>query len=467
MHIGIQWRLLAVAAMLVFGLLLAASAVLIAHNIGLILIIGPVLAWMLIYAVWLVLVGSGGRKLRGYALLGFGTAVSVAWLGVLVSDANHRRLLMAIVGLLLAYVGIVLLLRKKYWQEKRRIGTESSIAAHFANPYLIINPKSGNGRATKAGIAELARERGITVLTTQKNGPDVESLARLAVQQGADMLGISGGDGSIGAAAKVALEYQLPLVVLPGGTRCHFARDLGLNPKRITDAMASFNGTIRQIDVGDINGRIFLNNVSFGVYADIVNHPEYRDNKLAVSRQVLNEVVEGKRQPYNLQFDNAENGQHFDQAVMVIVSANRYKTVGLLELGQRQHLDEGILQVNAVTRLNNALVRGLVKHASLHRLLKKPQKLKPAAEGASRQREVSGLDQWTAESFSIDSGEQSLVVGVDGEKERYETPVRVRIRPSALQVCVPLEGERSRPHSAFGGFMLRSMWRMALHGTPE
>src|SRR5690606_33418510 len=106
-----------------------------------------------------------------------------------------------------------------------------------------------------------------------------QKLARQAIQDGADVLGISGGDGSIGAVAKVAMEYDVPLVVLPGGTRCHFARDLGLDPRYLVDGLDGFKGVERRIDVGDINGRVFLNNISLGAYADIVDHKEYREQK--------------------------------------------------------------------------------------------------------------------------------------------------------------------------------------------
>ena len=153
-------------------------------------------------------------------------------------------------------------------------------AAPPRRPVLLINPRSGNGRATRAALAEHAREQGIeaVVVTPEQS---LAGLVRQAVEGGADALGMAGGDGSLAVVATAALTHGLPFVCIPAGTRNHFALDLGIDRRDVVGALGAFaDGVERRIDVGMVNGRLFLNNVSLGVYADAVRHPAYRDAKL-------------------------------------------------------------------------------------------------------------------------------------------------------------------------------------------
>jgi diacylglycerol kinase family enzyme len=160
---------------------------------------------------------------------------------------------------------------------------------------LFVNPKSGGGKATRARLAERARERGIDVIVA---GPG-QTLARLvgeAVQRGADALGIAGGDGSLAVVAAAALAHGLPFVCVPAGTRNHFALDLGVDRHDLVGSLDAFTtGVECRIDVAEVNGRIFLNNVSLGIYGDAVRQPGYRDAKartlLATAAQVLGPSV--------------------------------------------------------------------------------------------------------------------------------------------------------------------------------
>jgi len=147
-------------------------------------------------------------------------------------------------------------------------------------PVLLINPRSGGGTAGRTGLAGAARDLGIDVRELHQ-GDDLLQLARDAVAGGADALGMAGGDGSLGLVASVALEHGLPFVCIPAGTRNHFARDLGLNPREPVKALAAFAGPERRIDVGTVGPRVFLNNVSLGVYASIVHTPGYREERSA------------------------------------------------------------------------------------------------------------------------------------------------------------------------------------------
>jgi diacylglycerol kinase family enzyme len=104
---------------------------------------------------------------------------------------------------------------------------------------------------------------------------------------------MAGGDGSLAVVATAALTHGLPFVCIPAGTRNHFALDLGVDRRDVVGALGAFaDGVERRIDVGMVNGRLFLNNVSLGVYADAVRHPAYRDAKL----RTLLETSEGRAQ---------------------------------------------------------------------------------------------------------------------------------------------------------------------------
>jgi hypothetical protein len=247
------WRIAAISAVLLYTVLLGAVLVLLARNLwlGIVLALTAVTA---LYGAWLAFTTATARPARGWWLLVASGIALGAELIYLFSDERNRRAAALIVALSLLYGGLAAALRQKYWQYQRAHAGNDH--ANFTSPWLIINPKSGNGRAIKAHVDTRAADMGIHVLLTNQ-GDDVEQLARRAAAGGADVLGISGGDGSIGAVAKVAIEKNLPVIVLPGGTKCHFARDLGLSPKRITDSLAAFHGVERRVDIGSINGRIF------------------------------------------------------------------------------------------------------------------------------------------------------------------------------------------------------------------
>jgi diacylglycerol kinase family enzyme len=155
---------------------------------------------------------------------------------------------------------------------------------------LFVNPRSGGGRATRAGVAEQARERGIEVIVLDRH----QSLGRLvrgAVAEGAEALGAAGGDGSLAVVAATALAHGLPFVCVPAGTRNHFALDVGVDRRDLVGALDAFtDGVERSIDVGEVNGRVFLNNVSLGIYGDAVRQPAYRDAKVRTQVETAAEV---------------------------------------------------------------------------------------------------------------------------------------------------------------------------------
>jgi diacylglycerol kinase family enzyme len=190
-------------------------------------------------------------------------------------------------------------------------------------PVLFLNPRSGGGKAARAGLAELARERGIDVVVLGA-GDDLRTLVADAVARGADTLGVAGGDGSLALVAAAALAHGLPFVCVPAGTRNHFALDLGVDRHDLLGSLDAFtDGFERRIDVAEVNGRLFLNNVSLGIYGDAVRQPTYRDAKARTLLETAANVLGPSAAAVDLKLVDDQGRPHPDPAV-VLVSNNPY-----------------------------------------------------------------------------------------------------------------------------------------------
>ena len=262
------------------------------------------------------------------------------------------------------------------------------LAAH-----VFINPRSGGARPTAEDVAEAARRRGLEVHLHEPDD-DVVALARAA---DADALGAAGGDGTLAAIATVAVERDLPFVCVPFGTRNHFARDLGLDRDDPLAALAAFDGEERRVDVGRMNGRLFLNNVSIGVYARLVHRRErHRRRSEIFARARALAILVKQREPLGLTIDGEPTS-----ARIVLVANNAY-VLDPLSVGERERLDEGLLHVYTAT--------GLLPRT---------------------------WSESTAERLTIAAAPKHLRVAVDGEPLGVETPVEFAIEPRALRVLLP------------------------------
>jgi diacylglycerol kinase family enzyme len=267
---------------------------------------------------------------------------------------------------------------------------------------LFVNPRSGGGKAARAQLAERARERGIEVVML---GPDQDlaALVRDAVAGGADALGMAGGDGSLAVAAAVARQHRLPFVCVPAGTRNHFALDLGVDRHDLVGALDAFtDGLERWIDVGEVNGRLFLNNVSLGVYGDAVRRPAYRDAKLHTLLATADEVLAPGAEAPGLRLVDALGREHLDSAV-VLVSNNPYAVDSPLVSGSRPAMDGG--------RLGIVVLDG------------------------PRQRAHPPGRAWAATSLEVKSP-GPVHAGIDGESVDLSPPLEFAIRPRALRVRI-------------------------------
>jgi diacylglycerol kinase family enzyme len=307
-------------------------------------------------------------------------------------------------------------------------------------PVLIMNPRSGGGKVVRFGLVEAARELGAEVVVLDGPGMDVVEIARAAVRTGADLLGVAGGDGTQALVAAVAAEHDLPFLVVSAGTRNHFALDLGLDredPSRCLDALE--DGVELRIDLGDINGRPFVNNASFGAYAVVVQSPAYRDAKARTTLDVLPDAL-APNATTALTVRVGDTSITGPQAVLV--SNNPYARADLASPGRRPRLDSGLLGVLALR------IEGAVDAAALL--------------GGLRSRPV-----WrgTTTEVVVEADTPTLPVGVDGEALLLPTPVRCTIRPGALRVRVP----RQRPgaQAAPRAWDRRSLWSLAVGGSAD
>ena len=158
-------------------------------------------------------------------------------------------------------------------------------------PVLFFNPRSGGGKAERFSLADEARARGIEPIEL-KPGEDLEALVRGAVDRGADALAMAGGDGSQAIVAAIAAERGLPYACIPAGTRNHFALDLGVDRDDVVGALDAFvDGGERTVDLAEVNGRVFVNNVSLGLYAEAVQREGYRDAKLRTLLDTVPDVL--------------------------------------------------------------------------------------------------------------------------------------------------------------------------------
>src|SRR6266540_3582386 len=184
---------------------------------------------------------------------------------------------------------------------------------------LIINPRSGGGKATRFNLPEEARKRGLRHVLLEP-GDDLRELATKAVTDGADVIGMAGGDGSQATVAGVAMQHDVAHVCVPAGTRNHFALDLGLDRDDVVGALDAFtDGVERRIDLARLNERIFVNNASLGIYARVVQSDSYRDAKLGTWRQMLPEMVGRDAYCCALEFD-VPDAKDWAGASLVIVS---------------------------------------------------------------------------------------------------------------------------------------------------
>ncbi|MEU8467307.1 diacylglycerol kinase family protein [Streptomyces sp. NPDC029006] len=305
-----------------------------------------------------------------------------------------------------------------------RTGEASRPVAAVRRPYLIVNPRAGGGKASRFRVADKARALGAQVFLVDPSRPqDLAEIARRAVDDGADLLGVAGGDGTQALVAGVAAESGLPFVVIPAGTRNHFAMDLGLDRADPSAALEALTDGIElRVDLGFAGERVFVNNVSFGAYAALVQDPAYRDDKLGTAVRVLPEFLARHEGPEMVVRAGMLTVERPDA---VLVSNNPYQMDDLAGLGRRAQLDSGLLGVLAARAETPAETAARLRSGQPHGLARLA----------------------TPDDVVVHADVEALPAGLDGEAVTLPTPVRCRISPRALRVWVP----RHRPGTGPAG----------------
>jgi diacylglycerol kinase family enzyme len=297
--------------------------------------------------------------------------------------------------------------------------------ARAGRAVLLLNPRSGSGRAAQIGLGDLARLPDLDVVRVGP-GEDLASLAEAAVAGGARLVGVAGGDGSMASVMGVAARHGVPFVCVPAGTRNHLALDLGLDPQDMAHAVTAFHsGTDVRVDVAEVNGRVFVNNVSLGVYAALLRSRHYRHSKVRAVLDQLPGVIGPESEPLPLRF-RAPDGRPYSGAHALLVSNNPYRLGGLGHSAWRPQLNTGSLGVLSIRADGGRAVARLA-----------------ALELFGRGHLSSGYHRWTTQALTVQA-DGPLIAALDGESVTLEPPLRFTSRPGALLVRLP----SSRPRTS-------------------
>ena len=311
--------------------------------------------------------------------------------------------------------------------ERRRAATQVHSGSGPTNhPVLIMNLKSGGGKAERFHLVDECQKRGIEPVVL---GPDDDLLllAEDAVARGADILGMAGGDGSQALVASVAVRHGLPYVVVPAGTRNHFALDLGLDRDDVVGALDAFvDGVEGPIDLATVSGRVFVNNATLGLYAKIVQSPEYRNAKRQTTAEMLPDLLGPDAPGLDLRFAGPD-GTARTTADMMLISNNPYELHRFSGRGTRERLDRGLLGIATAT-IDDA--NAAAKFVML--------------ELAGQVRKFPGWLEWTAKRFEVDAAEP-IDIGIDGEALQMDPPLVFETLPGVLRVRLPRQAPGRSP----------------------
>jgi len=297
-------------------------------------------------------------------------------------------------------------------------------------PTCILNGKSVHLQAAMAHIPRISGEFGTeTQVIVTKRGDDISSLVAQALAERRQPVVAGGGDGTVNAIAGKLAGSDTALGILPMGTLNHFAKDLGIALNLETAVYDLFNGTIRKVDVGEVNGRVFVNNSGIGFYPHFVRQREEMQRRGHVKRVAALIALRALFRRYfrlrmKLHMDQAEALEHITP--FLFVGNNRYQTSGL-DIGMRTNLDSGRLWVCTAPKTG----RNNIWRAALRTLV-----------GRATDRDLSVFE---TEELRVDLGTPRINVSTDGEVSIMDAPLHYRIRPRALEVIVPDSSTRRRP----------------------
>jgi diacylglycerol kinase family enzyme len=399
---------------------------------------GLILLAVFLTAVWVALTRTGRRRVVAVIV------AAVAALGLAVSVINAEGWLGAsMAARILALVAAVALAKYALGET---VGTlkaadvEGTLVPPAERGVLFMNLKSGGGKAERFHLVDECNRRGIEPIVLQP-GEDWLRRVRDVAASGVDVLGMAGGDGSQAMVGSVAAEFGLPMVVVPAGTRNHLALDLGLDRNDVVGALDAFGDAVeRRLDLADVNGHVFVNNVSLGLYAAIVRSPEYRDAKVDTTVTTLPQVLGPDTEPFDLRFTGGDGEKH-EGAHLIQVSNNPYGQT-FRGMGSRPRLDTGRLGIAS-------LVLGKQSGAAAF----------AAALATGHPERFRGFMMWSVPTFEVTSA-TPIELGLDGETTVMDPPLRFSIRPRPVRVRLPHHAIGYSPAALSIGWRqtLRDLW---------
>ena len=302
-------------------------------------------------------------------------------------------------------------------------------AARGAAIEVILNASSGTGNSAEVQqrLADAFTGRGVHArISMAGNGVTLVTLARHAARSDAESVVAGGGDGTISAVAAAMIDSGKTLGVLPLGTMNHFARDMGipLDLEGAVDTIAA--GHAVRVDVGDVNGRIFLNNSSLGLYPRIIRERE-KQQRLGWGKwpaYVWAAILVLRRHPF-LEIRLGVDGKELAGRTPFVFVGNNVYAAEWLNIGTRACLDKGELSLYTTSRTGRM---GLIRLA-----------LSALLGGLRQERDFLAL---TAKDIWIGTHRRRMRVALDGELTLMEPPLHFRVRPGALRVLAPA-GDRT------------------------
>lgn len=366
--------------------------------------------------IWFALTRRGTQRELSAAL------AALSAIGLIVVLVTNWQGVLVLVGLLLLLAAFGLAARYALGRTGQTAASGAAVTfvpvGAGGTAVLIINLKSGGGKAERFDLADRAGRRGVEPVVLQP-GDDLLELAESAIARGAQVIGMAGGDGSQALVATVAARHDIPHVCIPAGTRNHFALDLGLDRDDVVGALDAFTDDVeRRIDLARVNDRVFVNNASLGVYAKVVQSEVYRDAKLQTWTDMLPDLLGPDAEPIDIEFTGPD-GSRFKDAPLVLVSNNPYRLASLAGAGTRERIDTGMLGVLAARVRSAADVSKLV-----------------ALEMVGQAGRFPGLLSWSSQEFEVRST-GPVEVGLDGEAILLDPPLRFVSLPGALRVRLP------------------------------
>ena len=372
-----------------------------------------VLGFVAITFLWWALTTRGSLRVAGAVVAALSSAGVIAAVAGIAGEWQELLILCAGAVVSGSFARVALAVRPGH--EPR--------APRPIQPVLFVNPRSGGGTAGQLNLAERAHHAGATVVMIEP-GSNLRNLAEHAADGGADLLGVAGGDGSLGEVAGVAADRDLSFLVVPVGTRNHFARDAGLDYRHPVAALRALDdGTEIRVDLGQAGDRSFVNNISFGLYADAVSRSGYRDAKTTTLLDRVPDFAGPTAVASGLRCTSPAHAGVIDPAV-VVVSNNPYLPGGLSAPRTRASLSQGVLGVltlHARSGLDLAL-------------------LALAGPGP-----VEGNAAWSTPLAVVSAKTPTLTAAVDGEPVDIPAPVEIASRAAALRMRVPRHRPPARP----------------------